>query len=44
MPIKTVNGVSPRPFTVKSGKLYQLVDNEETENWEIHITPFPTAL
>ncbi len=40
MPIKTFNGVSPRPFTVKNGKLYQLVDNEETENWEIHITPF----
>jgi hypothetical protein len=40
MPIKTTNGVSPRPFTVKNGKFYQLVDNEENENWEIHITPF----
>lgn len=39
MPIKTANGVSPLPFTVKSGKLYQLVDNEKTENWEIHVTP-----
>lgn len=44
MPIKTSNGVSPRPFTVKSGKLYQLVDNEETENWEIHVTPFHVQL
>lgn len=40
MPIKTVNGVSPRPFTVKNDTLYQLVDNEETENWEIHVTSF----
>lgn len=40
MPITTVNGVSPRPFTVKNGKLIQLVDNEETEHWEIHVTPF----
>jgi hypothetical protein len=38
LPIKTSNGVSPRPFTVKSGKLYQLCDNEETENWEFHVS------
>ena len=40
MPIKTVNGVTPFPFTVKNGKLYQVVDNEETEKWEIHVASF----
>lgn len=27
------------PYTVKNGKLYQLVDNIDTEEWELHVTP-----
>lgn len=26
-------------YTVSSGKLYQLVENEETEKWDLHIIP-----
>jgi hypothetical protein len=26
------------PFTVYQGKFYQLADNEDTEEWELHIT------
>jgi len=32
--------MTPYLPTVKNGKLYQLEDNEETENWEIHHTTF----
>lgn len=27
----------PYPYTVKDGKLYQLVENEDSEEWELHI-------
>jgi hypothetical protein len=29
------------PFTIYGGKLYQLMDNVDTEEWELHITPIP---
>jgi len=29
------------PFTVNQGKFYQLADNEDTEEWELHITEVP---
>jgi hypothetical protein len=25
------------PYTIKNGKIYQIVDNENTEEWELHI-------
>jgi hypothetical protein len=25
------------PYTIQEGKLFQLVDNEETEEWSLHI-------
>jgi hypothetical protein len=25
------------PYTIKNGKIYQVVDNEDTESWELHI-------
>jgi len=44
MPFVPVNPlVHALKFTVHDGKLYQLVDNEETETWELHITPFNSA-
>lgn len=30
--------VEPYPYTIHKGKVYQLVDNQETEMWELHIT------
>lgn len=26
------------PFTIKDGKLFQIIDNEETEEWDLHIS------
>ncbi len=28
------------PYAIKGGKLYQLIENESTDNWELHITDF----
>lgn len=30
---------TPNPYTIQGGKLYQVVENPESEEWEIHITP-----
>jgi hypothetical protein len=38
IPIQTLNSVSPYPYYIKNGKLYQLVENEDTEEWELQIT------
>ena len=38
LPIQTLNGVSPYPYYIKNGRLYQLVENEDTEQWELQIT------
>jgi hypothetical protein len=35
LPIQTLNGVSPYPYYIKNGSLYQLVENEDTEQWEL---------
>ena len=37
VPFENANPRVPYPWTVKSGKLYQLVDNDEEEEWELHI-------
>lgn len=37
VPFKNANPLEPYPFTISNGKLFQLVDNEETEEWELHI-------
>ncbi|HLP44706.1 MAG TPA: hypothetical protein VK469_02100, partial [Candidatus Kapabacteria bacterium] len=26
------------PYTIGNGKLYQLVEDEDTETWELHVT------
>lgn len=30
---------APFPYTIAHQKLYQIIENEETEQWELHITP-----
>ena len=37
VPFEKSDPVHVMPFTVSQGKLYQLVDNEETEEYELHI-------
>ncbi len=38
LPFHKRSPVHPSPFTVRDNKLYQLVDNADTETWELHIT------
>jgi hypothetical protein len=36
---KATSQASPHAtFTIKNGKLYQLIENEDKEIWELHIT------
>lgn len=39
VPFKMVNFVLPYPYDIKGKTLFQLVDNEDTEDWELHQTP-----
>ncbi len=38
LPLSWVSFLQPGPFTVHKGTLYQLIENQETENWELHKT------
>jgi hypothetical protein len=38
LPYVLKNYKSDYPAAIKNGKLYQLFDNEETEEWELHVT------
>lgn len=37
-PLANSSFYEPYPYTIYKGKLYQLVDNQKTETWELHIT------
>ena len=37
-PLAQISIVEPYPYTIHKGKVYQLVENQETEMWELHIT------
>ena len=37
LPVKNMDAVDFSPLTIKNNKIYQLVENEESENWELHI-------
>ena len=39
-PVKEKDPEHLSPFTIKDGKFYQLVENEEEENWELHAYSF----
>ena len=38
IPIRYETDLDAYPTMVKNGKLYQLVDNEKTETWELHVS------
>jgi hypothetical protein len=37
LPLAFQNAIDPFPFAIKNNKFYQLVENEENEEWELHI-------
>lgn len=37
LPLKEVNAILLYPYTIEKDKLYQLVDNDKNEKWELHI-------
>ena len=37
IPLKMQYSMQPYPFAIKNNHLYQLVENEITEEWELHI-------
>jgi hypothetical protein len=37
LPLAYQNAILPSPFAIKNNKFYQLVENEENEEWELHI-------
>ena len=39
VPLKMVRFIIPYPFDIKDKTLFQLVDNEDTEEWELHQIP-----
>lgn len=38
LPMKMSTAIQPYPYNIHEGSLYQVVDNEEEEEWELHIT------
>ena len=36
LPIQYIDRIQPYPFAIKNGILYQLIENEENEAWELH--------
>jgi hypothetical protein len=38
LPFKDQTLLLPYPYSINDNTFYQLVDNEDTENWEVHIT------
>lgn len=39
IPLKQLNILEEFPFDIHDGKLYQVVENEAEEEWELHVTP-----
>lgn len=39
LPMKYQNALEHFPYAIHDKKLYQVVENEEEEEWELHITP-----
>lgn len=36
LPVAYMNGLMPSPFTIENHTLYQLIENEDEEEWELH--------
>lgn len=41
LPLGEFFDFTPSPYTIYNGKLYQMLDNEDTEEWELHIVLVP---
>ena len=39
-PLTDKNVIEPYPYSIYKGKLYQLIENLDEEEWELHIFPF----
>lgn len=44
LPLGYRNMLSPFPYTIKKNRLYQLLENEKTETWELVVTPIQESL
>ncbi len=38
IPLKFQTSLQPYPMSIKNGKLYQLIENEDEEEWELHVS------
>ncbi len=38
LPVKEKDALESYPYTIQNGKFYQLVENDQTEEWELHKT------
>ena len=36
--LKMKGGIEPYPNVIKNNKVYQLIENDETEEWELHVS------
>ena len=43
LPIAEMNAIDKNPYTIKNGKIYQLIENFDEEEWELHVTALPTT-
>ena len=41
LPVKEKDALESYPYTIENGKFYQLVENEQTEEWELHKSDIP---
>ncbi|MGD2088799.1 MAG: 6-bladed beta-propeller [Candidatus Aminicenantes bacterium] len=39
IPLYKDHPIDPLPYTIYDGKIFQLIDNAETEEWELRVTP-----
>lgn len=37
LPLPEMDALNLYPYTIKNGKLYQLIENEKTEKWELYV-------
>lgn len=37
VPLAFLNPIEPSPFAIRNNRIYQLIENEESDEWELHI-------
>jgi hypothetical protein len=40
LPLKKIDALDYYPYTLDNGRVFQLIENQETENWELHRSKF----